>query len=82
MQKIHLFRRSADFECAPGSSPEHIDFPWIDNIRHYLEAEIVNVYKSIGKTTIFSRRRTSECREASWGEVRRGVLSYRLVVSS
>ena len=39
-----LFRRSADFECAPGSSPEHIDFPRIDNIRHYLEAEIVNVY--------------------------------------
>ena len=49
--KSPIFRRSADFECAPGSSPEHIDFPRIDNIRHYLEAEIVNVYESNGKST-------------------------------
>ena len=51
--KKQAFRRSADLECAPCSSPGRIDFPRIDNIKYYLEAKIVNVYKRIGKPIIF-----------------------------
>ena len=70
MQKKTLFRRSADFEGAPGPSPGHIDFPRIDNIRHYLEAAIVNVYKNNGKSITFSRKLTSRARKARVGRDR------------
>ena len=39
-----LFRRSADLECVYFLGSEHIAFQRIDEIRHYWEAEIVNVY--------------------------------------
>ena len=38
--------RSAASRCAQGSSQEHIRNLRIDNITHYLEVKLVNVYKN------------------------------------
>ena len=42
--KKHVFRRSADFECAPRPGPENIAFPRISNIIYNLVIKFKSAY--------------------------------------
>ena len=74
--KTPLYCRSGNLECAYFLGSEHIAFQRLDNIRHYWEAKIVNVYNSLAKSTTFQRKLASSCRMTRGERGKGRVLSY------